>query len=529
MAAISDFEELAGTLRIFTDTDAPHTAGHILLLPPPTSSPDDPLTWSLPRKIWSASLVLFITALTAATSNSAGSAGTALNDPPYNISWDAQNTAAGVLFIGIGYCTLLLSSAPWLYGRRISYLICLLFSIIGCVWFACIENTEDQIWCQLFVGASESVAEATVQLSLSDIFFQHQRGSVLGIYVLATSIGTFLGPLISGYIADGLGSDGWRWIGWCAVIISAVTFIIFYFGLEETAFERGSFVDGVSESTPRVQGPSNQDLHVRPEQEDPELVEKPFERDSINDGVDTLHPHIEAKPYPVKQRPGSSVRASTEKHALAIPSNLKMTRKSYRQRIALITPAPTLIGTGFKQYFRRMWHTLRIFYFPAVVYAGLQWGAQDAWLTFYLTVQDDNWTEPPYNYGDAADAIMNVPTLIGAIIGCIYGGYFSDVFVHWMAKRNRGVSEAEHRLWLMYAPAIISPIGLIVFGIGTNDAWSWPAPYVALGFIGFGWGCAGDLSMAYLQDCYPVSHLVFNDIITADTIHRIWFSKVWLE
>ncbi len=28
-------------------------------------------------------------------------------------------------------------------------------------------------------------------------------------------------------------------------------------------------------------------------------------------------------------------------------------------------------------------------------------------------------------------------------------------------------------------------------------------PYVGLGMIGFGWGCAGDLSLAYLMDCYP--------------------------
>lgn len=473
MAAVRDQEEeheeqLAGTLRIFTETNAPQTEGHILLLPPPSDSPNDPLKWSLARKAWSASLVLFITALTAATSNGAGSAGTVLNDD-YGISWDAQNTAAGVLFVGIGYCTLLLSSAPWLYGRRVSYLICLLFSIIGAAWFASIETTQDQIWCQLFVGASESVAEATVQLSLSDVFFQHQRGSVLGIYVLATSIGTFLGPLITGYIADS--QLGWRWIGWFSVIISAATFVVFYFGLEETAFERNTVVDGVSNSRPQSQA-------------SPDTVGDPEKKI-----CETAVPVV----------------VSSEKRGHVIPNANDMTPKSYRDRIALITFSPTVIGTGFKQYFRRMWYTLRIFYFPAVVYSGIQWGAQDAWLTFYLTVQDDNWTEAPYNYGDAADAIMNVPTLIGAVIGCIYGGWFSDVFVHWMAKRNGGISEAEHRLWLMYPPAIISPIGLIIFGVGTDREWPWPAPYVALGLIGFGWGCAGDLSMAYLQDCYPVS------------------------
>jgi len=98
---------------------------------------------------------------------------------------------------------------------------------------------------------------------------------------------------------------------------------------------------------------------------------------------------------------------------------------------------------------------------------------------------------------------MNVPCLIGAVIGCIYGGWFSDYFVRWMAKRNGGIAEAEHRLWLMFPAAIISPAGLMLFGIGSDKGWSWPWPYVGLGFIGFGWGCAGDLSMAYLMDAYP--------------------------
>lgn len=368
MASISDHEDLAGTLRIFTDSDGPHTKDHILLLPPPTDSPNDPLRWSLFRKAWSASLVLFITALTAATSNSAGSAGTALNDPPYNISWAAQNAAAGVLFIGIGYCTLLLSSAPWLYGRRISYLICLVFSIVGNVWFASIQTTGDQIWNQLFVGASESVAEATVQLSLSDIFFQHQRGSALGLYVLATSIGTFLGPLISGYIADNA-TLGWRWIGWFSAIISAATLAVFLFGLEETAFERGTVFVGV--------------------EQDPSHREQQTELGSEN-AMDSLTEKAVGKAQ--SEDPSSGVIhlvPSTTDRNSTIPDARSMKPRSYRQRLALITPSPTLIGTGFKQYFRRMWHTLRIFYFPAVIYSGLQWGAQDSWLTFYLTVEED--------------------------------------------------------------------------------------------------------------------------------------------
>lgn len=457
-----------GTVRIFEQFNQ-----HGLVLhPPPTASPDDPLNWSAPRKFISASLVLFITGLTAATSNSFSVAGTALNGD-YGVTWNQINTAAGVLFLAIGFGTVLLSSAPWLYGRRISYLICLGFSIIGNAWMGRVTNAGGSIGCQLFVGASESVAEATVQLSLSDITFQHQRGLVLGLYVLATSTGTFLGPIISSYIADS--NLNWPWVGWFAAIISAVTLVVTYLGLEETGFERPArSFESNKVSIPVTHNPLHSDSSA--------------EKAPAHPATAGVQPVVTAPEY------------SEEKHTT---SEEIQPLKTYWQRIALITPASNLVGTGFVQYWQRMWNNIKIFWLPAVVYAGLQWGFQDAWLSFYLTAEEDNWTSAPYNYGDVGSGLMCLPTLIGAVIGCVYGGYFSDFFVRQIARRNNGIYEAEHRLWLMVLPAILCPIGLIIFGYGTYADWPWPPSYIGLGFVGFGWGCAGDLSMAYTMDAYP--------------------------
>ncbi|CAK4034435.1 MFS-type transporter [Lecanosticta acicola] len=459
-------EFLPGTIQMFVQGESGDLRDQELTLtPPPTNSPNDPLNWSRVRKYWHASLILFITALTAATSNDAGAAGDGMLDE-LGISYGVANTAAGVLFLAIGYWTLLASPMAWLYGRRIQYLICLLFSVIGSIWFARIQNSQDSIWNQLFIGASESCAEAVAQLSLSDLFFQHQRGTVLGLYILATSIGTFLGPLIAGYIAI----DSWRWIGWTSVIISGTTLVVFYFGLEETAFHREAILGHHVGNLPSHP--------ISDEEKKTTETKTPIATDDPTVFGDT--------------------RGSTESRNFP-----RDQPKTYWQRIALITPAPNMIGTGLKQYFYRLFHTLRVFLFPAVLYSGLQWGSQDAWLTFYLTVEEDNYYDPPWNYSNQAVAIMNVPTLIGAIIGCIYGGYFSDVFVGWMAKRRGGISEAEDRLWLMFASAFINPAGLMLFGIGSDKGWNWPAPYVGLAMTGFGFGCAGDLSMAYLMDAYP--------------------------
>jgi MFS family permease len=328
---------------------------------------------------------------------------------------------------------------------------------------------SDTIWSQLFVGASESVAEALVQLSLMDLWFEHQAGAAIGIYVLATSVGTYMGSLVASYISQSY--LGFRWVGYMGAIFSGGTLLLLYFGLEETAFDRARYTTmhgyGVSERAAAGENGATD------------------EKKTVTTGTDgTATPPVED----VERNGGF---AAPEKE------------KSYWQRIAIITPASNLDGYGFKQYMRILLHTLKVFTFPAVWYSGIQWGAQNAWLTFYLTVEQDTWYDAPWYYTDGEVGNMNIPSVIGAVIGCCVAGWGSDWFMLWYTRRRGGIMEAESRLWLMILPTIIFPTGMFLFGIGSGKGWAWPAPYVGLGFIGFGYGCAGDLSMAYLVDAYP--------------------------
>ncbi|KAH6884214.1 major facilitator superfamily domain-containing protein [Thelonectria olida] len=476
-------EVLPGTRRLFIDEwesvsgdSGLEKHGDIILVPQPTASPNDPLNWSLARKIWHTFLVSYIVALTAATSNVAGAAGTGVNEE-FGISYDVFNTGAGVLFIAIGYWTLLSSPAVHLYGRRILYLVGTTWGLIGNIWFGHLKTTGDTIWSQLFVGASESVAEAVVQLSLLDIWFEHQNGTSMGLYTLATSVGTYLGPLVGGYVADVI---GWRWIGHIGAIASGFTLVLFYFGFEETAFSRERYLS--------QEGDAPRDGRQSP-------------------ASPSYEPGDEEKSA-AQSTPAAATGTVDEEEAMSRAERNRMsvsyTRpKTYWERIALITPAPNLRGFGASQYVNRLWHTLRVFSFPAVWYAGLQWGMQNIALSFYLTVEEDSWIEAPWHYGDAEVGNMNLPCLIGSVIGCYYGGWCSDKFQLWMTRRNKGIMEAEFRLYLMFLCVLVFPAGMLLFGIGSAKGWSWPVPYVGLGFIGFGYGCAGDLSLTYLADSYP--------------------------
>lgn len=436
----------------------------VVLLPQPSDSPNDPLNWSFSRKTWHFAVLSFITALTAATSNDAGAAQESLNSF-YGITYDAMNTGAGVLFLFIGWSCIFFAPASSLYGRRITYIICLLAGCLGSVWFALSKRTADTIWSQAFVGMSEACAEAQVQQSLSDIFFQHQLGSVLTVYILATSVGTFLGPLIAHLIAQ---SQTFRWVGWWGAIISAAALLVVIFGCEETVFDRSKYF-------PVYEASSN---------DDQDLV--------LDDEKGEKHP-------PQMQTTTTTMveKANIESEVVPDPP------ASYWKRIAIITPSPYIEGYGFKQYLKRFVVYFKVFTLPAVWISGILWGLQDAYMTFFLTTQDTYFYDAPWNKSETGVAIMNVATLIGAIIGCIMSGILSDYHVLWLARRNNGRMEPEFRLYLLFITLVISPLGLIMFGVGADKTWPWQAVYVGLGFIGVGWGSIGDTAMSYLMDAYP--------------------------
>lgn len=444
------------------------THDNIILVPQPTDSPNDPLNWSFGKKIWNLIILLVITGFTAGVSNDAGSTEDSLNEL-YGISYASMNTGAGVLFIAIGTGTFLMAPFANLYGHKISYIICIFVGLMGSLYFALQKNTADAIINQFFVGWSEACAEAHVQQSISALFFQHQLGSTLTLYMLATSVGTYLGPLIAGFIVE---SMGFRWVGWLGVFIATGLLITIIFGLHETRFDRHKF-SGVINS-------------VRSHDHLDDADEKKFIKKLLGNKNEKIDQVINVQ--------HSSLNSDTGYNEL---------KKSYLQQIKPITKNPNLKGTGFKQYLTQLKLMTKVFLFIPVIYGGLLWGMQDSLLTFYLTVEDDQYYNAPFNYSTNRVAMMNMPCVIGAIIGCMYAGPLSDWFTVWMAKRNNGVMEAEFRLYFLFVPGILAPLGFILFAVSTDKLWNWRVTYFALGLIGYGFACLGDVGLAYLMDAYP--------------------------
>lgn len=177
--------------------------------------------------------------------------------------------------------------------------------------------------------------------------------------------------------------------------------------------------------------------------------------------------------------------------------------KPYWKRLAIVKKSRAIKGYCFKQYVQHLFLQFRVLLFPATWYTGLHWGWGISWLSFYMTTEEEVWILSPWNYGSVALGIMMVPVFIGAVVGCFYSIYATDWLVAYAAKRNHGIQEAESRLWCMAPSFILGPLGLLLFGAGTEYQWSWPAPYIGLAFVGASFGITTDIPMAYLVDCYP--------------------------
>lgn len=134
---------------------------------------------------------------------------------------------------------------------------------------------------------------------------------------------------------------------------------------------------------------------------------------------------------------------------------------------------------------------------------------------------------PPYNFTPGINGLINIPAMskytticqrkratfadsssrkVGHAVGALLGGYLTDVYVRWRARRNEGIFEPESRLPLLVLPAICVPIGCLMFGFAVQEQMSWAVIFVAYGFINVGLTGVANIGMTYVMDSYfPVA------------------------
>lgn len=191
---------------------------------------ENPREWSLHRKYIQV-LIISIIALIGPMASSI--IAPALDEMAESFHASTQAVLAGqsvfVCMLGIG--PLLHAPMSETFGRRGLFVGCFALFALSQIPLALIPSVESFIIIRVFSGFFGSVGVANGGGSIFDMFETHERGKVLGVYLVCPLLGPTIGPLVGGLI---VGHVGWQWIFWFLLIVAGIMTIVAYFLLFET-------------------------------------------------------------------------------------------------------------------------------------------------------------------------------------------------------------------------------------------------------------------------------------------------------
>ena len=191
-----------------------------------------------------------------------------------------------------------------------------------------------------------------------------------------------------------------------------------------------------------------------------------------------------------KPEPVSEPRNATA--AAAIP------RKRYLDKLKLFRRDDLQKPNGLAGM---IWRPLAFLTFPVIFYAGFSYGSNLVWFNV-LNATSSLILGKTYNFRASMVGLSYIAALVGCFLGSFYSGVIGDKVVLRMARRNNGILEAEHRLWLFLPSLLLIPGGLVLWGVGAAHHIHWFGCVFAMGVISLTNIIGLQLSVSYCIDSY---------------------------
>ncbi|EWZ28607.1 hypothetical protein FOXG_15145 [Fusarium oxysporum f. sp. lycopersici 4287] len=453
-------EVIPGTVHL-VDSDL-GDGNDIELIPRPSDDPEDPLNWSKRRKYLSATMVLVYTL-------GVGLPVTLQYSVLADITQDTGISTAdlvqgtGVMFLLLGWGCLFWQPIALTYGRRGVYLISTIITVPLMVWTSYSRSAGEWYAHRILLGFFVSPIESLPEVSIPDIFFAHERGTWMSLYVFTLFGSNFLAPLVAGFFAD---AYGWRWTMHFGAIFAAFSFLILFLFMEETIYFRPTF-EGLEDQVQPTKGEGEDGGESGNLQRAPTANDKKITTTIGNDQEEgTVHPK----------------KSLTAHLVLFVKKDGRPNKKNMFK--SMLAPLPLMV------------------LFPNVAWAGFIYGINLCWYNVLNATTSPILSTSPYNWSTSMVGLMYVGPIIGAALGCLWSGIVADRIALSLARRNNGIREPEHRLWPLALSALLSCVGLIVWGVGADKHIPWIGLAIGLVVLTFSCVTGGSIALSYNVDCF---------------------------
>ncbi|KAH0140778.1 MFS general substrate transporter, partial [Aureobasidium melanogenum] len=228
--SLKELDDSEGNVRLHNDKD---TA--VILYPAPSpTDPNDPLRWPLWRKhVAFGSVCAF-----AFLSNYAiGGLAPAFYILSQEFGKTQHQTSELLLWpvLVFGVFNFLWVPMANYFGKRPIFVFCTLLLCVCYIWGATAQSFKSLLWSNIIAAFGGSASEAVAASMVNDLYFLHERAGKMSWYVNSISAGNTLGPLICGFVVQGL---SWRWQKIIAAILVGINFLVVVLFCPETRFDR---------------------------------------------------------------------------------------------------------------------------------------------------------------------------------------------------------------------------------------------------------------------------------------------------
>jgi multidrug resistance protein len=377
----------------------------------------------------------------------------------YAASYAQINWTLALPALGLAVGPLIWSSFADIYGRRIIFILGTLIAFGATIGAAVASNYGGYMAARFFQGLGVSPASTVGLAVINDMYFDHQRGQKIGLWVLAIDTGLLVGPIFGGFLD--LVSP--QWIQWFTAIVFAALLVLELAFMPETLYPRN---------------------HM--------LSQMPM----IGPDEDTNTTDLEKV---VGKRSDAS---------------LVILRRTKQLLFLNITPVP---GMRHPKPWDSIVRFVKTFQFPAVVIAIFAYCF--VWYWFIISII----TVLPVAYSTYSPQIQGL-LFIGLLLGTVFAeifcsGSLSDMISKKMAKkRGHSVRLPEDRLWLTYPAALLSAIGLIIWGISIDKMYHWMVGQVAFFIFAAGIQIGNTCIASYVVDAYPLQSM------SVITFYAVWIN-----
>ncbi|KAK4543369.1 hypothetical protein LTR36_005512 [Oleoguttula mirabilis] len=459
--SLKELDSSEGTVLLHSEGDD----SHLILHPAPNpNDPNDPLRW--PR--WKKHVCFgAVCGFTFFTNYAIGGLSPAFYI--LSIEFDKTQTQTTALLLW-PVLTLGIFNFFWVpmanyFGKRPIFVFASLLLSLAYLWGAVAQSFNSLLWSNIIAAFAGSSTEALGAAIVNDLYFLHERGSMLGIYMNAIAGGNTVGPLICGFVVTRL---SWRWHKWMAFIFTAVNFVVVVLFCPETRYDRSEFGENPIPGPQRTESAGTSDE----ESGDAGPVEKVGSSDSKE--LTARHPAVHSAHIPKK----------TWRQELSLWSGIS---KDTNLFMLFIRPFPLIV-------------------YPAVIFAFLAYAVSLAWVLAINILNAFVLQAPPYNWKADINGLINIPGILGNLIGAWMGGWVVDRYSDWRSKKNAGVFQPETRLHLLFIPALIVPAGCLAFGYGVAESLHWTSLFIGYGMVAFGLTAVPVATLTYVSDSYlPVN------------------------